>query len=137
MVRIIFNTSFSPASRVDRRSRPIPSVANEIISIDGYNNIVGIINALPKTLRDVATEEAMAERLADLPIREELEIPRTSNPALETRINKIIAREARRNKKGWFANTLMTIAAYIGIFFVFSSAVSMSGRQFIHHDGIT
>ena len=33
---------------------PSPSVADEVISMDGYNNIVGIINALPETLRDVA-----------------------------------------------------------------------------------
>jgi hypothetical protein len=75
---------------------------------------------------EVAAEEAMIQRLSDIPTREELDEMYPASIELQNRINKIIAKENRSIKRNKLSKLFMRVAAGIGIAFTICSIALMS-----------
>ena len=75
---------------------------------------------------EIAAEEAMMQRLADLPSREELDEMYPASKELQSGIDKIIAREGRSVKRGKLAKAVMKAAACIGVLFIVCGIALMS-----------
>jgi len=85
---------------------------------------------------EIAAEEAMIQRLADLPSHEELEKMYPPTSELENRVKKIIANESKRRKNTKASHVFLKVAAGIGIIFVLGTVVLMSveaSRNFIRN----
>jgi len=86
------------------------------------------------SMLEVAAEEAMLQRMDSLPTCEELDKMYPLSAELDSRIKKIITKEARYHKRKNLLDIFMKVAACIGITFIAGSIMLMSveaSRNFI------